>query len=254
MRVVKALVRLILLVTTAAILVFVYGVGYLFAWSSRRWIVELRSRLIRIWGVAACGILGVKVVAMGPIPKRPFCLISNHLSYVDVIVFQRLTGCILISKTEISGWPIVGMLSRTIGTLFIDRTRAKDVVRVSAEIQDRLQAGDGIVFFPEGTSSDASRVLPFKSALLNYFSSTSYPVQHATIRYSSAHFDVSSRVCWWGDMTFAPHFWTLMKQRSFTCFVKFGDTGVTDSDRKVLTQKLHQIVSRNLQDIQSLES
>jgi len=239
MKVAKALGRILLLVTTAAVLSLVYGLGLVFVGASKRTSIRLRMFLVRVWGHISSRGIGMKFEVEGPIPKAPLCLVSNHLSYIDILVFQRLTGSVLISKSEVASLPVVGHLGRICGTIFIDRKRIRDVVRVSAELQSRLELGDSVVFFPEATSTNGSAVLPFKSSLLNYFSEASYPVHYASIRYHSSLFDVSDKVCWWGDMTFGPHIWHLLQQPSFTCHIKFGTEPVTDSDRKALTQTLY---------------
>jgi len=247
MKVAKALGRILLLVLTATALSVVYGIGLVVVGASKRTSIRLRMFLVRVWGHISSRVIGMKIQVEGPIPKAPLCLVSNHLSYIDILVFQRLTGSVLISKSEVANWPLIGQLGRICGTIFIDRKRIRDVVRVSAELKSRLELGDSIVFFPEATSTNGSAILPFKSSLLNYFSEVSYPVHYASIRYHSSQFDVSNGVCWWGDMTFGPHIWQLLQRPSFTCRIKFGKEPVTDSDRKVLTQTLHDKIVQSLE-------
>lgn len=93
-------------------------------------------------------------------------LVSNHLSYVDVLVIGAITPAIFVSKNEARHWPVFGALARLAGTIFVRRDKRTDVARLAAEIKNALDAGVLVVLFPEGTSSAGARVLPFKSALL----------------------------------------------------------------------------------------
>jgi lyso-ornithine lipid O-acyltransferase len=252
----KALARIVLLVVVLSFLVLIYGIGLLLIGYSIRLRIRYRIFLARIWGRSCARIIGMKIHTQGPVPYRPFCLVSNHLSYIDVIVYQAVTGSVLISKKEVASWPLVGILSKLIGTIFIDRNRQRDVVRVSDEIQARLNLGDSVVFFPEGTSTDGSFVAPFKSSLLNYFAVASYPVHYASLGYKANgykangykvdNFDAPTMICWWGDMTFGPHFWDLLKQSNFDCFIHFGENPVTNSDRRVLTESLRDNIIRHI--------
>jgi len=246
---IRAATRIIVLLFWTMFVLLIYWIGLVPILFSERKRVQYRRFFVKYWGVFTSKIIGMRLHVRGTPPNPPCCLVSNHLSYIDVLVFQAASGSILLSKMEVKSWPFIGLLSKVTGTLFIDRSKRLDVIRVSDDIQNRLTLGESVVFFPEGTSSDGSQVGPFKSSLLNYFAVASYPVHFATIRYSSPSFDVSTKVCWWGDMLFAPHFWSLMKQPSFDCFLTFGEFPVTDPNRKALTTTLrerivHQVEKR----------
>jgi 1-acyl-sn-glycerol-3-phosphate acyltransferase len=143
-----------------------------------------------------------------------------------------------VAKMEVAHWPVVGFLGRLTGTIFINREIKTDVVRVGAIIQESLNRGDGVVFFPEGTSSEGKSVGRFKSSLLHNFAVTSFPVHYAAISYSSRFADASQEICWWGDMTFLSHFWNVLKIPSFEAKVRFGAQPIVLCDRKALTEAL----------------
>ncbi|MDA1266639.1 MAG: lysophospholipid acyltransferase family protein [Planctomycetota bacterium] len=188
------------------------------------------------WATGSCWLLGVRIEIVGTPPKPPFFLVSNHLSYLDIIVlYTRLRGRFL-AKAEISGWPMMGWLASLAGTLFIDRSRTRDLSRVLPQVQETLDLGRGVVVFPEGTSTKGEAVQRFKPSIFEVPIRTGVPVSFAALHYRTpagappAHLSV----CWWGDVPFAPHFLALLKLTRIDATVAFGDHPVTAEDRKDL--------------------
>src|SRR5579863_8787387 len=101
----------------------------------------------------------------GPIPTRGL-LVSNHLSYLDIMVISAITPVVFVSKSEVRSWPIFGFCAVLSGTLFIDRAKRMHVGPINEEIQAALDAGVLVAVFPEGTSTNGEEVLPFRSPLL----------------------------------------------------------------------------------------
>lgn len=235
---VRAVFKLFLLALsmTSVFFLWLFGDLLMFAVSDlrRKW----RNRCTRIGARAAALSMGMSVHVRGAPPKPPFCLVANHLSYMDAVVMMTQIEGVMMAKSEVSSWPLIGGLSRRIGTVFIDRETSRDVMRVNDIITSTLSSGDGIAFFPEGTTSDGSRVGTFKSSLLNYPAMSSYPVHYAAIRYETASNEASERVCWWGEMTFASHVYQLARMGRFKAEVHFGVPPVIASDRKQLTAEL----------------
>ena len=235
---VRAVIRLLLLALSMSSLFFIWLIGDALLFSSsdkrRRW----RNRLSRLGARAVAWSMGMTIDVQGSPPEPPFCLVANHLSYMDAVVLMAHIRGVMMAKSEVSSWPLIGTLSRRIGTVFIDRETARDVVRVNTMIASLLESGDGIAFFPEGTTSDGSSVGRFKSSLLNYPAASTYPVHYAAIRYVTRTNEASERVCWWRDMTFATHVYHLARLGRFRAGVHFGVTPVIASDRKQLTAAL----------------
>ena len=102
----------------------------------------------------------------GTPPRGLFLLASNHLSYLDIMVLGSLAPSLFVAKSEIRSWPLFGWISRGAGTLFVDRERPKDVVRVGGEMVERLEAGLSLTLFPEGKSTRGVDVQPFMPSLL----------------------------------------------------------------------------------------
>ncbi|MHA1539691.1 MAG: lysophospholipid acyltransferase family protein [Alphaproteobacteria bacterium] len=161
-----------------------------------------------------CRFLGIHIHVAGKIPrKKPVLFVSNHSSYVDIFVLGSLLKASFVAKSEISGWPIFGHLARLQDTLFIARDRSQ-VKGHTNEITERLEQKKSLIVFPEGTSNDGNRVLPFKSSLFSVVEGSKIPVQPVTVSYVSLNgmsigWRLRSLVAWYGDMDMMPHFWQL---------------------------------------------
>ncbi len=190
----------------------------------------------RVYWAGVCELLGmdVRIVgrpagqADGGTSGRPVIYVSNHSSWIDVVVLGgRLHGC-FVSKNDVAGWPVVGTVARLGRTVFVSRNRAATASEKLA-MTARLRGGDDLILFPEGTSSDGSRVLPFHSTFFAMAKpvadregrspSTSAPlIQPVSLVYDRlAGMPVGrtgrSVFAWFGDMDIASHFWRLAKWR-----------------------------------------
>ncbi len=169
-------------------------------------------------------------------------LVSNHLSYVDILLLSALTPCAFVAKREVKGWPIFGWFATLAGTVFVDRGRRSQVAAAAKEITTSLDTGIPLVLFPEGTSTGGDVVLPFKSSLLEPISQANHCVTASLIQYELSDGDPSEEICYWKDMTLLPHLLNLLGKQSVraeVCFVPFRQT-VTN--RKELAQRLHATV------------
>jgi 1-acyl-sn-glycerol-3-phosphate acyltransferase len=201
-------------------------------------------------------ILRVEVRADGPIPSAgPFVLVTNHLSYLDVILLAQLVPAVFVAKREVRSWPVWGLLSQAMGTIYIDRTRRRDTLRASGAIERALHRGNNVVIFPEGTSTDGSAVAPFRSSLLEAASRSGWPVHYASLSYRTPPDDPPAHlaVCWWGDMEFTPHFWALCGITQIAASIRFGTEPVRANDRKQLASALHQAVTNSFTPVTNKE-
>lgn len=210
---------------------------------------KYRGYLLNYWGKFICVIMGVKFDIRGPIPEPPFLLVSNHLSYADVFVLFSQLRCLFVAKSDVKHWPLIGFIVKTCGILFIDRQRKRDITRVNNNISKNINRNQGIIIFPEGTTSPGMEVLRFRAPLLEYPASTGFPVSYVALSYETPETDEPAykSVCWWDDTPFFVHFFNLLKLRSITCKMNFGYESVIDNDRKALTSKLHEAVSNELE-------
>jgi 1-acyl-sn-glycerol-3-phosphate acyltransferase len=208
---------------------------------------RVHFRLMQTWARGVARLLGMRFEVEGRPPKPPYLLVSNHLSYVDVVALQAVCGCVFLAKAEVARWPVIGFLARTGGTLFVDRTRRTDLPRAVEAVASVVERGRGVVFFPEGTSTDGSSVLPFNPSLFEVAIRTGLPVYCASLGYAvprgspPAHLSV----CWWGDMEFFSHLYNLLQIPSFRARIAFAPQPVAReerADRKVLAERARRSV------------
>ena len=129
--------------------------------------LPLAKRLPRFYHRVCCRLLGIHVQAQGLVSRdQPVLFVANHASYLDIVVLGSLIPGSFVAKAEIAGWPLFGLLAKLQRTVFIDR-RGSRAADHRDDIGARLEAGDNLILFPEGTSSDGNRVMPFKSALFS---------------------------------------------------------------------------------------
>lgn len=245
MKLLRALARLvgIAALSLAAYLAVVVGLAVCaFAPRARgRW----QGRAFHAWGAALMPLLGVRVDWQGPVPATPFLLVSNHLSYLDIMVLGSRLPAAFIAKAEVARWPVVGHLCRVVDTLFVDRARKSDLPRVLEHARSELGRGRGIVLFPEGTTSKGAALLPFRASLLDLPASLGLPVWAAALSYRTGPGDPPAHqsVCWWGEAPFAPHLWRLVQVRRIHATVRVAAEPIAAAERKELAARLQEAVA-----------
>lgn len=163
-----------------------------------------------IWIFCALGarVLGLQVLVRGIPMQMGGARVANHSSWLDIFSFRTAAQIFFVSKSEVASWPLVGFVARQTGTMFIARKRS-DAKRQEAQFLERLTSGDRLCFFPEGTSSDGLRVLPFRSSLFAAFTAPALSevawIQPMTAIYEPAPHLPANFYGWWGDMSFGTH-------------------------------------------------
>ena len=192
--------------------------------------LKLRETLPRFYHRLCTRLLGFQVVVRGRrLRERPVLFVCNHVSYLDIMVLGSvITGC-FVAKSEVAGWPGFGLLAKLQRTVFVERRRSA-VARHGDAIAERLKGGDNLILFAEGTSSDGTRVLPFKSGLLaaadHRVDGAPLTVQPVSIAYTRLNGMPIGRglrpfLAWFGDMELAPHLWEVVALGRITVVVEF---------------------------------
>jgi 1-acyl-sn-glycerol-3-phosphate acyltransferase len=207
--------------------------------------VRLQGFAFRFWSRGLCRVFAVRVSTEGPAPRPPFFLVANHLSYLDILVLGTRLPCVFVAKAEIDGWPLFGALCRAVNTIFIDRKAKRRLPEVIARIEETLGAGQGVVIFPEGTSSAGHEVLPFRSALLDLPARMRHAVHWAAISYRSPAGAAPTHlaVTWWGDMRLGAHLKEFLRLDWVEAPVRFGAEPIAHEDRKELADALYREVA-----------
>ena len=173
-----------------------------------RSVTRLGPAIVRLWAMQAIATLGLRFVRHGTPIRTGGAFVANHSSWIDIVAMQRAAAPFLVSKAEVRSWPGIGLVGRAIGTMFIDR-RPAEAKRQEAELFARLAAGDRMAIFPEGTSTDGQRMLPFKSSLFGVFFApglgTGIAVQPVSISYRVRPGLPPTFYGWWGEMDYASH-------------------------------------------------
>ncbi|MCX8281813.1 lysophospholipid acyltransferase family protein [Phyllobacterium sp. 0TCS1.6C] len=222
----------------------------------------LRRKLPLLFHRSMLRILGVRVHVHGvPAQGRPLLLAANHSSWSDIVVLASLFEMSFIAKAEVAQWPLFGLLSKLQDTVFVERNRPGKTRAQASEIARRLAAGDVMVLFAEGTTSDGNRILPFKSSLFGAAQfatketeAKQVVIQPVAIAYTRVHGIPMGRfhrpiIAWPGDVELGPSLLGMLREGAFDVDVRFGEPVIIDeaSDRKALTRVMEDRVRRMMQ-------
>jgi 1-acyl-sn-glycerol-3-phosphate acyltransferase len=209
---------------------------------------------------ALCALVGVRIQEIGTRTSgTPLLILSNHASWLDICVIGAKAHVVFVAKSEVARWPVFGWLARLQRTIFIERERRQKTGAAAQEIGDRMLAGDAVVLFAEGTSSDGARVLPFRSALVgavhhalgestHHDKITVQPMSLAYVGFGGLPVGRAFRenVAWYGDIDLIPHFIGILASGAIDVTVTWGDAVAYDmsADRKTITRDAERAVRR----------
>jgi 1-acyl-sn-glycerol-3-phosphate acyltransferase len=196
--------------------------------------VALGSRMAErfpiVYHKICCRLMGIEIATVGTLSRhRPTLFVSNHTSYIDITVLGALIPGSFVAKAEVAKWPLYGWLAKLQRTVFVDRKRNTSHLQRD-QLQQRLAAGDNLILFPEGTSNDGNRVLPFRSALLSVAEASgpdaALAIQPVSVAYVALNgipmgHGLRPLVAWYGDMTLGPHLWQFSRLGKVTAVVEF---------------------------------
>ena len=208
--------------------------------------------------VAALFGMHIKVVGK-PVSGEGVLMVANHTSWADIIIFSAVAPISFVAKSEVASWPFFGTLARLQRTVFVERRRRAATGETRDAIRDRLLAGDALVLFPEGTSHDGNKVLPFKSALLGAAEAVLADGRHVKVQPVSTAFtglhglpmgrENRPLFAWYGDMEMVPHLWEAMLAGPLDVVVQFHEPFSLDMmDRKTLAARAQEIVQSGQAD------
>lgn len=202
----------------------------------------------------ALPILGIRHEVRGKPDRRAGAVVANHVSWLDIFTLNAADRIVFVAKAEVARWPFIGLMARSTGVVFIERRRSQ-AHRHRNLLAERIARGDRILFFPEGTSSDGLRVLPFRSTLFSAFFDQGFSrppaIQPVTAIYHAPPGSDPRFYGWWGDMGFGPHLLQVLAARRqgrveviFHPAVEVADF----ADRKALAAHLERVVQRPIEE------
>src|SRR5262245_36829381 len=216
------MMRLLKLTAFLSLWVFFFGlVALVHVWVSilalpNRW--KIISRLNRNFTLLLRMILNIKVTVAGDegqLERGGYVIIANHVSYVDGIVLGSIFPILFVSKREVKSWPAVGQWNVLCGTIFINRQRKEEVGELVEEMMGKLKHEANVLLFPEGTSTNGEKMLPFQTVPLAAPLRNRSIIVTVTVTYKSINeqpVTAANRdsIYWYGDMDFVSHFWNLL--------------------------------------------
>jgi lyso-ornithine lipid O-acyltransferase len=248
MKSVRASVKVLLIIIYTFTTYGIYLIGYILLKLMRLRIDNWRNLFMRVWSIGNARILNLKITTVGKPPEPPFFLVCNHLSYLDIIPLFANLKCTFVAKKEVRSWPILGFMVMTTGVIFVDRSKKRDVTRVNEILSKSLNKHQGVIVFPEGTTSGGKEVLPFRPPLLEYPAAAKIPVYYASLRYETdtkrGDLSAEESVCFYGAREpLHKHVYKLAGNHRIKCSVHFCEKPVVESDRKELAVKLREGIS-----------
>lgn len=210
-----------------------------------------RRTAVKRWSQGMLRILGVQLHVHGEPPRRipgqAVMLVANHVSWLDIVVINAVLSVRFVAKSEVRHWPAIGWLSAKTGTLFIERARRRDTARITGLVSDALRAGDVCAVFPEGTTTDGSRVLRFHSSLLQPALIAGADVRPVALRFKCGNGALCTEAAYDGDKTLWETFWAITGQPVIHAHAWFLDAGSgTVAHRRVLAEAAQQAIARCL--------
>ncbi|MBV8030581.1 MAG: 1-acyl-sn-glycerol-3-phosphate acyltransferase [Betaproteobacteria bacterium] len=194
-----------------------------------------RRRAIALWCRSLLWAVDVRLSRAGAAPRGPALVVANHVSWLDVAAIASRTPATFVCKSEIAAWPGIGWLLERAGTIFIRRGRLRDVLRVNDLVRERLARGETVVFFPEGTTTDGTFVLPFRSALFQPAAERGLPVCPAALAYSTP------AAIYVGDTSFAESLFAIAREPRLEASIAFTPA-LASADRKRAAREARQAI------------
>ena len=234
-RLVRAIVRSLLFVTLLVAAV-------VDCWIRRPRVGAEGAVWIHGWCQRIVRALGVGCSVEGRLPEGG-AVVSNHLSYLDILLYSSVQPFVMVAKTEVRRWPLLGWLTERAGTVYVERGGGpKTHPGVNAAMAQAYCSGLPVLFFPEGTTTDGVGVLPFRRGLFHSVLNNGVALRTSALRYaleehaSNGDATVGNDVCWWGDMTFGRHMFRLLGLKGLRAQIWFGDEVTERADRFVLSE------------------
>ncbi|MGA7341002.1 MAG: lysophospholipid acyltransferase family protein [Terracidiphilus sp.] len=185
--------------------------------------------------------LDIRFTVEGRPPARGL-VVSNHLSYLDILILSAAMPCSFVSKIEVRRWPYFGKAARAGATIFLDRTSHASTEASAQEIARRLAFPVPILLFPEGTSTDGSRLLRFHARLFQPATQARAPITAAALRYVLENGVDERQLCWFGNAPFLPHLFKVLGVAGFTADIHFGPPQIY-TDPRIAAAETHAEVS-----------
>lgn len=201
---------------------------------------RLRHATMQGWGRWSLLCFSIRLSTRGALPREGVLLVANHVSYLDIAVLAARVDAVFVSMDELRAWPFFGAMASSLGTVFLDRSKKRELVDAARQMQGWIERGYTVVLFPEGTNSHGERVFEFRPSLLEPAIAGAIPVACATLGYATRSDDPpASQTVAWVHEPFARHALRLASRASIDAEIVFHAELQLGSDRKELARELH---------------
>ena len=198
-----------------------------------------RMQIVRRWSAQMLTVLGIRLQTSGTARSGPVLFVANHVSWLDILAINAVHPARFVSKSDVRHWPVIGWMVACGGTLFIERERKRDALRVVHQVAEALRAGETVAVFPEGTTADGHTLLPFHANLLQAAIVTEVPVQPIALRYSDRRHAISHAAAYVGDTSLAQSAWWVVGADSLKVHVQMLlPEGTRHLERRALAERL----------------
>jgi 1-acyl-sn-glycerol-3-phosphate acyltransferase len=207
-----------------------------------------RHARIQWWSAKVLRLIGIALHTQGTPRPGAKLVVSNHVSWLDIAAIHAvIPEAHFVSKSDVKHWPLIGRLVSGAGTLYIEREKKRDALRVVHQMAEALKAGDTVAVFPEGTTGDGRTLLPFHANLLQAAVATATPVQPVVLRFFDAKHAISPLAEFLGETTLAQSAWRFVCSRGLNVEVKVLEAQATaHADRRRLAEHLRETIAAEL--------
>ncbi|MBN3763243.1 lysophospholipid acyltransferase family protein [Burkholderia sp. Ac-20365] len=217
---------------------------------------QQRLALNRAWSLRMLQLCGMRLVVHNDDARldEGALVVANHISWIDIYVINAWRPTPFVSKAEIRKWPVVGWLAEQLGTVFIQREKRSDAKRIMHELANRLNAGELMCVFPEGTTTDGVQLLPFHANMFQAAVSASRPVQPVCMMYEDAQGRQSTAPAYIGEMSLGQSLDALLRGGPLTAHVYVGAALAPGADRRLLAAEAEASIAAALNALQDPEA
>jgi 1-acyl-sn-glycerol-3-phosphate acyltransferase len=188
---------------------------------------EQQARYVEVWARGMLAIIGIEVRVKGHPALGPVLMAANHISWLDILVMHAACHCRFVAKSEIRGWPLVGVLTTGGGSLYIERGSNRDAMRVVHQMATALQQGQVLAVFPEGGTGDGVTLLPFHANLLQAAISAGAPIQPIALQFLDAQTQQTSLApCYRDTDTLVSSLWRTLCAPPLLAQVRYGESQI----------------------------
>ncbi len=221
---------------------------------------HLQRTIPHLFHRVLCAVVGIRIREIGTRSMaNPVLILANHVSWLDICVISAVAPAVFVAKNEIARWPVFGWLAKLQRSIFIDRQARHRTGAATQEIADRMLGGDAVVLFAEGTSSNGTHILPFRSALIgavhhalgkttHHDSVTVQPLSLAYTGWAGLPIGrgLRDRVAWYGDIDLIPHLIGVLASGAVDVTITWGDARAYDmsANRKIIARDAEMAVRR----------